>query len=75
MKKCTIKTPDVCSNGTLRDVLNKIITQSEIRNPIFDGTQFDRTTWIPNVVMWTGATRYNETHFKDSVRFINSPLG
>ena len=63
----------MCSNKTLREVLNKIITQTEIRNPIFDGTQFDRATW--NVVMWTGATRYNETHFKDSVRFINSPSG
>ena len=68
---CKIKTPYICSNETLRDELNKIITQTEIRNPVFTWSQFDRA----HIIMWTGATRHNETHFKDGVRFISSHLG
>lgn len=71
-KHCEIKTPDICSNKTLREVLNNIVIQAEIRNPYFTGSTFDRGNW--DVVMWTGVKRYNQTHFKDSA-WLDSQLG
>ena len=68
-KKCKIKTPRICSNETLRDVLNSVVIQREVENPVF--TQY--TYW--NAQIWTGAIRYNKSHFIDDKWLFGSSLG
>ena len=71
LEHCEIKTPKICSNDTLRDVLNYIVTQREVEYPVF--TQFGKANW--NAKMWTGAIRFNKTHFMDNTWLIGSPSG
>ena len=68
-KHCQIKTPSICLNQTLQELLSYIFTEAEREKPFF--TQFANL----NARMWTGATRYNKTHFKDTMRFLGSPSG
>ena len=70
-KNCKIKTPRICSNETLRDVLNSIVIKREVKNPVF--TQFGYSDW--NAQMWTGAIRYNKTHFADEKWLVGPSLG
>ena len=66
---CKIKTPRICGNKTLVDKLEMIISQAELDKPVFS-RGIDTNTRL-----WTGATRYNKTHFKDEIWISGNSLG